>query len=188
MIDIRDALLTDSLPEIISTQPWAKAMAAAVRIQVQQLLDLANRAQLYAAVREMPSNILDVMAYDLRVPEYSDSYEITVKRALVKGALTYWSKAGTKAAVEEICGDIFGDATVVEWFQYGADPGYFKVSTTNPSITDENVQEFRRVVETVKRLSAWLDRVELVLSTPNMEQKYGFAVHVSTHHTMMQQA
>lgn len=188
MIKLRDALLTDALPEIIGEQPWAKAMSTAIRIQTRKLLDFADRVQLYAAVQIVPEQILDVMAYDLRVPQYSENYEIGVKRALIQGALTYWSKAGTKAAVEDICRDIFGDATVIEWFEYGADPGYFKVTTTNPEITEENVHEFRRVIESVKRLSAWLDRVELILSTPNMEQKYGFAVHISTHHTLMQQA
>lgn len=186
MIELRDARLTDSLPAIVGSQPWAKAMTTAVQMQFRRLIDLADRVQLYAAVPQMPDKVLDIMAHDLCVPEYLESFEIGVKRALIQGALTYWSKAGTKAAVEHLCRDIFGDATVIEWYEYDGNPGYFKVTTTNPTITVENVYHFRRAVESIKRLSAWLEKVELLLSIPSIQQNYGFTVHVATKHTMVQ--
>lgn len=186
MIRLYDALLTDGMPEIIGWQPWAKAMAVAVRNQMRKTMGYADRLQLYAAVDTMPGQLLDVMAADLQVPEYSQSYSLAVKRSLIKGAMTYWSKAGTKAAVESLCRDIFGDAEVTEWFEYGGDPGYFKVSTTNPAITEANVSEFKAAVEAIKRLSAWLDGVELILSMPNMSQHYGFFIQVLDKVTMTQ--
>ena len=92
--------------------------------------------------------------------------------------MTYWSQAGTKAAVESLCCDIFGDATVSEWYEYGGKAGYFKVTTTNSAVTEQNVAEFRAAVEAVKRLSAWLEGVELVLSTPDFVAAVGFTVQI----------
>lgn len=176
MIKLGDALLTDSMPEVINREPWAKAMAITVRNQMRKLITYADRTTLYAAVDSMPDNILDIMAIDLRVPEYSESYSIAIKRSLVKGAYSYWSKAGTKAAVESLCRDIFGDANVVEWFDYNGQPGYFKVSTTNPAITEDNVTEFKAAVRAINRISAWIETVELTLTMPVMEHNVGFYI------------
>lgn len=182
MIKLEDALLTDSIPEVIGRQPWAQAIAKAVRKQMRRLIGYADRTTLYAAIDNLPDGVLDIMAADLRVPQYSDSYSIAIKRSLIKGASSYWSQAGTRAAVESLCRDIFGDAVVSEWYEYGGEPGYFKVSTTNPAITEENVSEFKAAVEAVKRLSAWIDTVELILSAPGMTQVTGF--YISTADTV----
>ena len=178
MIKLYDATLANALPEVLSEQPWGRGFAAAVQRQQRQLLNLARRISLYAAVDDMPEAVLDVMAADLRVPRYLVSYPLATKRTLIRGALTYWSQAGTKAAVESRCGDIFGDATVSEWYEYGGKAGYFKVTTTNSAVTEQNVAEFRAAVEAVKRLSAWLEGVELVLSTPDFVAAVGFTVQI----------
>ena len=117
MIKLYDATLANALPEVLSEQPWGRGFAAAVQRQQRQLLNLARRISLYAAVDDMPEAVLDVMAADLRVPRYLVSYPLATKRTLIRGALTYWSQAGTKAAVESLCCDIFGDATVSEWYE-----------------------------------------------------------------------
>ena len=142
MIKLYDATLANALPEVLSEQPWGRGFAAAVQRQQRQLLNLARRISLYAAVDDMPEAVLDVMAADLRVPRYLVSYPLATKRTLIRGALTYWSQAGTSA------------------------------------VTEQNVAEFRAAVEAVKRLSAWLEGVELVLSTPDFVAAVGFTVQI----------
>lgn len=180
MIKLRDAKLSDGLPSVIFEQPWAKAMDAAWQKQLKRIVDLAERARVYAAVDIMPDKVLDIMAFDLKVPQYRESYYIETKRTLIKAALTYWSKAGTKAAVEQLCRDIFGDATVYEWHEYNGESGYFRVSTANPDVTVETVDEFRRAVESIKKLSAWLEAVELIVEVPALVVYEAHVLHTTT--------
>lgn len=183
MIRLQDALVTDSLPDIIGKQPWAKAMAKAINIQMAQLITYAQRAQLYAAVNTVPEDILDAMALDIGAPGYSYDYPVETKRALVKTSLSYWEKAGTKAAVEDLCREIFGDAQIVEWFDYAdeaAEPFHFKVVTSSPTVTEATTSKFRDAINGVKRLSAWLDTIELAPSALNYSQYYGAAVSDTT--------
>jgi phage tail P2-like protein len=180
MISLRNVKLTDSLPDVIASQPWAQAMSAAWERQVRRIVDLAERARMYAAVDVMPHAVLDLMAHDLKVPQYRETYHIDTKRTLIKAALTYWRKAGTKAAVEQLCRDIFGDATVYEWHEYDGQPGYFRVSTTNPNVTPATVDEFRAAVEAIKRLSAWLEAVELLANIPSHITYEAFVLHTAT--------
>ena len=171
MIKLYDAKLIDSIPRIMAEQPWSRAISKAVEKQHKRIIDFADRVMLYANI--------DIIAVEMKVQAYSENYNISLKRTLIKGAITYWSKAGTKKAVADICTDIFGDAEVQEWFDYGGRVGYFKVSTVNPSITEDNVNDFKSAIESVKRCSAWLETVELVLSTEAWTSYTGFAVHTA---------
>lgn len=181
MIKLRDAAITDGLPDVAAKEPWCVALGYAMQRQIQKILYYADLAHTYSAVDSLPDRLLDILAAELRTPQYSESYPLETKRSMVKGTLAYYATAGTKAALEAVCRDIFGSAEALEWYEYGGTPGYFRIQTDNPSVTDENVREFIAVAEGVKRLSAWLDGIELVL-TARQEIFAGSILHTGTAH------
>lgn len=176
MIKFTEARLTDSLPRIITKEPWAQALSAAVKKQVGEITETAQKAMIYAEIQRASEEILDILAAEMQIPEYLPEYSVQIKRALVLGGLSYWSKAGTVQATEDVLKSIFEDADISEWFEYSGDPGYFKITTTNPNITEQNVADFKAAAERVKRLSAWLDGVELVLGVESMNIYVGFVL------------
>ncbi|WP_087064424.1 phage tail protein [Intestinibacillus massiliensis] len=184
MISLQDARITDVLPPIISSQPWVQAYAFAVQRQVQMLIRYSSGLSIWNNDDGLPDKLCDALALELRTPQYRPDLPLPTKRNLVRNTLTYYALAGTKSAVEHITSDIFGSAGVQEWFQYAGKPGYFKVTTDNPAVTDDNVDEFKRVAESVKRLSAHLEKVELSMSTGSFVQQYSFSVHSATKHTI----
>lgn len=186
MIKLYDARVTDVLPAVVADEPQVQAFAYALQRQMRRLLDLRAGIAVWCAGGAWTDEMCDALALELRTPQYDAGLPLATKRELVRNTLTYYALAGTKGAVERITGDIFGSAAVQEWFEYGGAPGYFKVTTDNPAVTDENVGEFRRVAEAVKRLSAHLEKVELTLTTAPMAQIYGFAVHTATKVTLRQ--
>lgn len=165
MIKLKDAEIINSLPSIIGNQTWAKAISFATSQMFKLILTMADATQTFSKVDELDHDVLDILATDLRVSNYNQSYSLDLKRKLVKFALQYWATAGTKAATEEVVKAIFGDASISEWFEYGGEPGYFKISITDTALTDADVLEFKRVAENVKRLSAWLDKIVLEMKT-----------------------
>jgi hypothetical protein len=80
-------------------QPWSRAISKAVEKQHKRIIDFADRVMLYANIDNLSSELLDIIAVEMKVQAYSESYNISLKRTLIKGAITYWSKAGTKKAV-----------------------------------------------------------------------------------------
>ena len=176
MIDLSKAHLTDALPRIIAKEPWAQAMSIAVNKQIAKIVTASKKAMVYADIYNASERLLDILAAELQIPQYSSDYNIEIKRSLVLNGLSYWSKAGTVQATEDVLKSIFEDANISEWFDYSGEPGYFKITTTNPNITEQNVSDFKAAAERVKRLSAWLDGVELVLGVDAMDIRVGFAV------------
>ena len=180
MTSLRDAQLTQALPRILAKEPWAQAMAYAVNRQLIQMLTYAEGTMVLANVDKMSDAVLDVLAKELRLPYYDLSFTISVKRELVKGALQYWATAGTVESLTKILTNIFGDAEIEEWFEYGGEPGYFRILTTNPNVSGETLEQFRKTAQDVKRLSAWLEEVLVDLGSSNMELKQGFALYDHT--------
>lgn len=188
MIKLYDARATDVLPPIVAEDPRVQAFAFALQQQMRRLFELRAGLAVWCSGGALSETMCDVLALELRTPQYDTGMALATKRELVRNTLAYYALAGTKGAVKRITGDIFGSAEVQEWFDYGGEPGYFKVTTDNPAVTDENVGEFRRVAESVKRLSAHLETVELTLTTEPMTQVYGFAIHTGTVVTLRQAA
>lgn len=182
MIKLYDALITQSLPSIVGEQPWCIALAKVVRKQIRKTILAAEKSRTYSAIDQADNKVLDVLAAEMRTPGYSESFSMEVKRSLVKGTLAYYSHAGTAEALKAVCTEIFGDAAVLEWYEYNGRPGYFKITTNSPSVTDETINDFIKTAEGVKRLSAKLDGIEVVLSA-KQEIFVAAVLHSGTRHT-----
>lgn len=180
MISLRNAKLTDALPQIIAKEPWAQALAYAVNIQIGRLLDYANGVMVSANVDAMPDAVLDILAVELRIPYYNRDYATPVKRELIKGAIQYWATAGTVGSLTKILEDIFGDAEIEDWYTYNSSPGYFRILTNNPNVTGDTLKQFEETAKNVKRLSAWLDYVIVDIGIPAMNLYQGCAIHTDT--------
>lgn len=177
MTKLQDSRFTEIAPYNLASQTEVQAIAYAIGRQIAKVCAYADRARVYAAIDQLDEQTLDLLAVELRAPAYDENYSIPVKRALVQGALTFYMKMGTPYAVNKIIEAIFQTGRISEWFEYGGKPFHFKAYTTNPAITPEDVDEFTRVLSTVKRLSAWLDEIILDLSTDPMTLYIGHWLH-----------
>ena len=166
MIDLRGSRFTDIMPENLASQLETQAFAYAVGRQVEKLCINADRARIYAAVDDMPEHILDVLAVELRTPAYNQDFSIEVKRELVKETIPFYTKLGTPAAVNKMIRTIFGGGDMEEWFNYGGNPHHFRavVNITEIEIKPGAIQEFIRIISSVKRLSSWLDEIRFYLT------------------------
>jgi phage tail P2-like protein len=169
MIDLRDAKLTDALPRAVAEQPWVEALAATWLSVANEILDCADKARVYTDIDNAPEELLDVLAIELRAPRYREDYDIGTKRRVVKTSLPYYTTVGTKAAVVKVMREMYGDAQVLEWFEYGGTPGTFRVNIHPEKAID--VSELLDILEQIKRASAKLEG--LYLST---EEKQGIFI------------
>ena len=108
MIKISDALITQALPDALAEQPEIKAFAQALRKQLRTLAAAMEGIRIYSSVDTASEAVLDILAVDLLITSYSQSYSITVKRNLIKNALVNWIKNGTVSQLQSVVDNIFG--------------------------------------------------------------------------------
>ena len=147
MIKLSGSRFTDIMPENLAEQPEIQALAYAVGRQVEKLLAYADGARTYAAIYAVPEKVLDLLAVELRTPSYDENFSIKVKRTLIAESLLFYAQMGTPAAVNRIIETIFQAGHISEWWEYGGKPYHFKAYTTNPAITSDDVEEFKRVLD-----------------------------------------
>lgn len=180
MINLLGSRFTDILPrETLADIAEVQAVAYAIGRQVEKLCASADGAVTYAAIQTAPENVLDLLAIELGTPAYSEDYSLPVKRQLIAETLVFYTQMGTPAAVNRIIRTIFETGYISEWWEYGGKPHHFKAHTTNPHITQANVEEFQRALSSVKRLSSWLDEIVLELSTDPMQVYMGCWLHTA---------
>lgn len=160
MINIHDGQITDLLSNSLRHNPETIAIAYAVLQEKRRILALVERTRLMAAVDSLEERILDYLAVELRTPAYEDSLPLETKRALIKGTLPYYASLGTPAAVDWVIKAVFGNGGIDEWFNYGGEPHHFQVNIPIAGmITPKMMEELRRMIASVKRLTSWLDSI-----------------------------
>ena len=114
----------------------------------------------WGVIDELPEDFIDALAWELDIDWFAPKSDRTldVKRELVKNADEVHKHLGTKAAVESVARDIFGNGTVEEWFEYNGTPGTFKL-WTGVQLTNDNVARFMKTVGQVKNVRSHLTDV-----------------------------
>lgn len=160
MISLFDSNITSILPEVLSGKNEVIALGYAINKATQRMLSACEKISVYAAIDVATDEVLDLLAIELNTQYYDTSLNIDAKRRLIKGTLSWYMKAGTPAAIEELIQAVFGEGTVQEWFEYGGDPFYFKVKT-NATLTPEISTLFSEMLQRVKNARSHIEAIEI---------------------------
>ena len=163
---IRENLVA-TLPPALRKDPSVVALAEAMSELLAQRVEEIDRLRIYPSIEQLDEKLLDILAHDFKVDWWDADYSAEKKRNLLKSNWKVHRTLGTKAAVEAALSDVYPKTTVQEWFEYGGSPHHFRAVTTNPAIAGTDRTDFRRVLDIVKRLSAWMDEyIFLIQGSP----------------------
>ena len=157
---------TRALPSHLRSDENMLALGRAIATELQENIKLARVAIIYPRIDELDENTLDILANDLHIDWYDDSYPIEAKRSTIKNSVKVHKRLGTKYAVVTALGSIFPSSEVEEWFEYGGTHHRFRIilDLTNAK-APANVREILQSTEFYKRLTAHLDEVIFQMST-----------------------
>lgn len=160
MIDLYNSSITDILPTYLADQTEVKAVGYAIHMAVSRLLTYCRGTSVYTIIDTAPDSVLDMLALELGTQYYEDTLGIEAKRKLIKNTLIWYMTAGTPSAVEELTQAVFGEGEVLEWFDYGDDPYYFKIKT-NAKLTPTMNEQFSSMLEKVKNARSHIRAIEI---------------------------
>lgn len=177
MSSLYDNTFTNLLPSSLKVDPFLVALGEAIEIELKAAYREAESLSNLFEVDKLPEFLLDHLAYQKHVDYYDFTLPIENKRDLIKKAIFFHRQKGTIAAVEDLINTVFGDGQVTEWFEYGGLPFHFKVLTSNPTATHEKADQFIQAINTVKRKTAVLEKVELT-QLEEMDLYFGGVLHI----------
>lgn len=168
MTNLYDGTLADLLQNQLKHNPEVEALSYAVLQETRRIMDEAKQTRTISMIDELPEEILDVLAVELRGPYYREELPIERKREIIKNSLAWYAKAGTPAAIAEMAAAIFGSGDVVEWFDFDPNhgvgvPGEFDIET-GAAIQDPEtyMEEILAVIGRVKNVRSHLRQVHFL--------------------------
>ena len=164
------------LPAWMRDDATACALAYAVENQLKRIFSQFDALKIYTSISTQTTAVLDKLAWQFNVPEYSSDLSLDVKRKIVQNAIITHKQRGTVAAVERVAADIFGDAWIEEWFDYDGDPYHFKVHTTNVSVGDEAAAAFEKIIEAAQNVRSYLEAV-IIETVVQLQPAFAGVVH-----------
>lgn len=164
MIKLLDSQIAQILPECLSGRASVQALSFALHRAVERLIGHCGNTSVFAVIDAAPDYVLDRLAIELNTQYYDDSLETRTKRKLIKNTLVWYMSAGTPQAVEELVAAVFGEGEVTEWFEYGDEPYFFKI-TTNAQMTPEMDAQFTAMLERVKNARSHIRAIEIHRTT-----------------------
>ena len=172
---------TRLLPVFMRVDLSVQGLAAGMDQVIPGLSSSIGLLSTWDRIDELSEAELDALSWELNILWYDKAANLDIKRELVKNSDLVYMRLGTKWAVENVIQTYFGDGGIQEWFEYGGDPGHFRVYSTNPTLTDERLTEFLTVLNRVKRHSSKLDEVEI-----NLTGELTLSVGVGFHEASME--
>lgn len=163
---LKDARIVDGLPRILAKQPWVRALSEAMGVVHEMTMAFADKSQIYTDIDHVTEDILDALAVNWKIDWYDTDYNIEQKRRIVKTALTVRRTMGTAAAVKAQADAIYPGTILEEWFEYGGEPGYFRLRVGVTTVEEKekfsalSVAEIEHRLAGAKRFSAHLQGVE----------------------------
>lgn len=157
---IEDISIEQLLPLFMRRDASCRAFAEVDSELLQLFAREIAKLSTFDALDKLNTAELDELADELSVLWYDRNFTDEQKRALLANSDKVYMTLGTRYAVQTVIQDIFGEASVEEFFEYGGQPHYFRVRVERVGLlSEEMVAKFTRLLEQVKRKSQWLEKI-----------------------------
>ena len=142
---------------------------------VPMLSAMTRLSDLSGGLAELPSDVLDMLAWQLHVEGYEATVDMQAKRQLIQGSLLLHRRKGTPWAVKNALVTALRLPTELsEWFSYGGRPYFFRVAldVTGADFDATSAANAFRLIYEYKNVRSWLDYLE-TRSTEILKERVG---------------
>ena len=157
MISLRDYRTEDALPAEMKTIE-RRALTYAFDRQKQKYIDRIARVLIWADLEHVSDDKLDFLAVENRVLFYNSDLDPSVKRKLILNSIYWYTKLGTRQAMEEMIDIVFGNenTSVEEWYTYAGEPFHFRIAV-GTEVTQTSIGEFLQYLNRIKNARSRFD-------------------------------
>lgn len=158
--------LEDILPRNILADDKMKAAAEALDLELKALSYDAWQVLHLPRLNELDHDVLDTLAYQFHCDHYEPStMSLDTKRNLIRQSILWHRVKGTPKSLENFLGAFGINAKVQEWWEYGGEPYFFKLTLSDVAFLGDDGETFIRLIYAAKNERSWLDAFIFDLST-----------------------
>lgn len=161
MINFSEADLLSVLPEHLE-QVQTEALSAAVKEGLQKLQTYSRAASVYASIPELPDEVLNLLAVELRTQYYNPEARRDRREKMVEQTLAWYLRGGTGSVLTEYLGALYQGGRLEEWYHYDGNPYFFK-AIVDLALDDEietgTGERITERIQAYKNVRSWLEEL-----------------------------
>jgi hypothetical protein len=160
------------LPEVVSQNPSFNASIKNFDAALQAFLEQLDTLLIKPRFMQLSSDLINELAVEFRPPAYDQggvtwqSLPLWQRQAMIATACYDNAHLGTPASVQKLVNQIFGNAVVQEWWEYGGQPYRFRVLIPGSSHNISQSVILNAAILATKPLSRWPDTPGVLLGAP----------------------
>lgn len=159
-----DLPLTEIVPSSLLTDQNIVSMCEALQGELDLLKEASIEIELLSRIDELPEPVLRMLAWENRISSIEWALALTIeeKRALVKDSFEINRRRGTRGSIERVFSLLGMKAEIEEWFEYGGDPGTFRISVLDigdRGILPEEHGMIDMLILRYKALTRWIESI-----------------------------
>ena len=168
MTELENLKLSDIMPPNLLKDPFVKAMCYALDVQLNKLVENNKKLSIYANIDNLPEEIINFLAWQFHVDFFDESWTLKQKRDAVKNSIKWHRYKGSIGVLEDYISTIFGNARVIEWFDYDGEPYHFKIDMITGEIPSiEALNKILKAIYTIKNTRSWCDGLGFLRTIDN---------------------
>lgn len=166
MIKLYEGEIKDIMPSNLMTKE-AQAISYSVGQAMKKMLEYSAAAHLYADLRSVPEDALDLIAMELNTQYYIQTLPRKTKEALISQTLQWYMHGGTPSVLEQFLSTILDGGRIEEWYEYGGIQYYFRayVYAGEHEIELEYGTQVKRQIAKYKNVRSWIEWVAFVIAS-----------------------
>lgn len=171
MIKLRDVSILDLLPPNLLEDEDVVAIALALDIELKAITKAIEETKILSRIDELPEPVIDHLLWQFHVTyEEGAGLATTIeeKKELVKNAIKTHKKKGTKGALKRILNALNMQCLIEEWFEYGGQPGEFRIKVLEIStrgLNEEQLNLIDKLVDAYKNARSIVESIKIYLTS-----------------------
>ena len=148
------------LPYSITQDKKIKDISKIIDISFDEIIKIIDLCLLYHRIDTIDETLLNELAWQFHVDFYDPTFSLEQKRNAVKKSIIWHKHKGTVGALEDYVSTIFGNARVIEWFDYNGEPYHFKIDMITGEIPSvDALGKILQAIDTIKNTRSWCDNL-----------------------------
>lgn len=140
----------------IAEDPSFQAACTAIQSEFDAVTAAVSSITVIPEVASQPDAILDNLAIQFNVYGYDTAFPTATKVSLILAAIQWHQTIGTPWVIEQAAAEIFSNAQIFEWFQYGGTAYHFEVVMTQTP-TGQQLTDMINVILELKNVRSYFD-------------------------------
>lgn len=164
MTKLQENTFLREIPNNLLTDPKVEHLAKSLQKSLDDMLDWANKINYRMNIEILPDEIIEHLLWESHITWKEGLALVTTRQQkinLIQSAVDIHRRKGTPYAIERVLEALELPGEVIEWFQYGGKPYYFKLRFDLNGHFD--IHQLKMLIEEYKNTRSWLENITFTI-------------------------